>query len=175
MSELSRDPMRQSLRALTHGVYVLSTRAEQLDTYLIVSLAMQCSVQPPRIAFALTPNARIAAAIRFAGGGIISVLNASQLAAVRRYGAPGSVKHAPPSPERDASGFSIPPEASYAISFRLAQEFAVGDHTMFIVDAVAARVMHPDALAPALLDTQSTRAQPFAAMILTATGFPYAG
>jgi flavin reductase (DIM6/NTAB) family NADH-FMN oxidoreductase RutF len=179
MSEISRHPVRRTLRAMTHGVYVLSAHHHGHDAYIVISLAMQCSVQPPRITFAVTPGARVVAALRGANGGVLSVLDASQTAAVRRYGAPGGVKHPPERPERDASGHPVPGEASHWMSFTVAQEMSVGDHLLFVADVTHAAVRNPErgannALAGDVVGGGEAQ-KPLAPMILGNTGFPYAG
>jgi flavin reductase (DIM6/NTAB) family NADH-FMN oxidoreductase RutF len=164
MSEVSKDPLRRSLRALTHGVYVLSTSHASSDAgsddFLIVSLATQCSVEPPRVALALSVNARILSPFRSANGGVLSILAGSDIAAVRRYGAPGGVRHPPTDCARGTNGHPVPPEASFAIELQIVSEQAVGDHVLFVCDATGAT---------ARADTS------FAPLTLQSSGFPYAG
>ena len=177
MSELSNDPMRLALRAMTHGVYVLSLRHDDTDDYLIISLATQCSVQPPRIAFAVANESRILFALRSTASGVFSVLDTSQLAAVRRYGAPGGVKHVPDAPRRTvtpgAMGHPVPPEASHSIVFRIHGEVHGGDHVLFIADVVRAMPLHDEAASSG--NAQRDGLQSRAPLTLRATGFPYAG
>ena len=205
MSELSKDPVRVALRALTHGVYVLSvalqdeTEAERkstpVDDYLIVALVMQCSVEPPRIAFALSPNARILQALRSANGAVLSTLDETQLAAVRRYGAPGGVRRTPVNPARSSRGHPVPPEASHWLSLRTLTETNAGDHLLFVADVTDAAVrsvlaaprmptdmnagstsaMLPEPTGETSAHSRATSVNAFAPLTLASTGFPYAG
>ncbi len=176
MSELSANPVRVALRALTHGVYVLSMNASERDAFLIVSLAMQCSVEPPRIAFALSMNARILHALRIARGGVLSTLDVSQKSAVRRYGAPGGVRQTPVSPSRSSEGHPIPPEAAHWIAFRTFTETVVGDHVLFVADVTDAGNSGVAIAAESANDSaQHHSPVKFAPLILAESGFPYAG
>ena len=169
MSEPSTNPMRQALRALTHGVYVLSVAADDVDDFLVVSLAMQCSVEPPRIAFALSTNARILTSIREARGGAFSILGERDAIVARRYGAPGGVRNIPKNPERTSAGHPIPPELSFWLEFSIVQEIAAGDHILFVADVTGAgKSLPPDTSG----DDQSTS---FTPLTLARSGFPYAG
>lgn len=152
--------MRQALRALTHGVYVLGVHHENRDDYLIVSLVTQCSIEPPRVALALSAAARVISSFRNACGGSLSILDASQLAAVRRYGAPGGVRHAPHPVARTSNHHPIPPEASFVLTLSINHEHPVGDHVLFVADVI---------------DASASAPPDFKALTLVATGFPYAG
>lgn len=190
MSEPSVNAMRQTLRSMSTGVYILSVHAENADEYLVVSLAMQCSVAPPRIAFALTPSARIVAALRNARSGVLTVLGDGDLAAIRRYGAPGGVRNMPANPARTTDGHPIPPEARRWLTLALVDETVVGDHVLFVAsvtgagirermesgaDAVSeASAQHSSPDSPAVTDAARS-GDTFRPLTLAATGFPYAG
>lgn len=152
--------MRRALRALTHGVYVLSVQADNHDNYVVLSLVMQCSVQPPRIALALATNARILTAFRSAGGGALSILDASERTAVRRYGAPGGMRHRLPDVARTTHDHPVPPEASFVLTLEIFNEQLVGDHVMFVADVI---------------DASASAAAEFTPLTLANSGFPYAG
>ncbi|MDQ6611371.1 MAG: flavin reductase family protein [Gemmatimonadota bacterium] len=184
MSELSTDATRVALRALTHGVYVLSVGSADtqttadgqltaVDDYLVMSLVMQCSVQPPRVAFAVCSNARLLPALRVNGGGVLSTLDETQSAAVRRYGVPGGVRRVPIGPARSPHGHPIPPEASHWIEFRTVTETIVGDHLLFVADVTAAGVSNT-LVAPNQTLAGSVESK-FAPLTLASSGFPYAG
>lgn len=170
MSERSTDATRVGLRALTHGVYVLTATDQGQDEYLVVALAMQCSVEPPRLAFSIGLNARILPSLRGANGGALGILDATQLAAVRRYGTPGGVRHAPANCVRTPAGHAVPPEARYWLEFRIVQETPVGDHQLFVVQVSAAGGIE----AGSVVACEAHESE-FVPMTLAATGFPYAG
>ena len=148
---------------MTHGVYVLSVRhgVQQAahDEYIIVALAMQCSVEPARIALAVSVNARLLSALRAAGGGALSVLDVNQLAAVRRYGTPGGVRHPPTEVARTAHGHPVPPEAAFWMELQISSETDAGDHVLFVGDVVSA----------------GANGNEFVPLTLAASQFPYAG
>lgn len=162
--------MRRALRALSHGVYVLSVQHDRRDDFLIVSLAMQCSVEPPRIAMALAHGARILPALAAAQGGVLGVLDASQKAAVRRYGAPGGVRNPPSDAARTERGHPIPPEATFWVEFSVMSTANVGDHTLVVANVTSAgaapALAVPDITAAALL---------FEPMTLAGSKLPYGG
>lgn len=162
MSELSSDPTRRALRALTHGVYVLSTHHAELDDLLIVSLAMQCSVEPPRIAVAISTNARILQSFRQSHRGVLSILDSDQIPAVRRYGTPGGVRQAPKGARRTVHEILIPPEASFWLELEIHTEQSDADHVLFVANVIGAGVA-------------ATDDSPFTPLTLANTGFPYAG
>lgn len=159
MSEISTDPMRVALRAMTHGVYVLSVRHGGRDEFVVVSLAMQCSVEPPRVAVALSTNSRILESFCAERGGVLSVLDASLIAAVRRYGTPGGVRNAPVDAERSARGHVIVPESGFWLELDNATEVASGDHALFVADVLDA----------------GSRTATFEPLTLAASKFPYGG
>jgi flavin reductase (DIM6/NTAB) family NADH-FMN oxidoreductase RutF len=171
VSEPSRDPVRRVLRALTHGVYVLGVNGGQQaegprDDYVIVSLVMQCSVEPARVAFALALRSRVLATVRQARGCTLALLDVAQRAAVKRYGAPGGVRGAPEAPHRSAmGGHPVAPEGAGWLALSMVQELAVGDHVLVVADVVEAGG------AITLGDVPPS----FAAMTLGASGLPYAG
>ncbi|MEP6762820.1 MAG: flavin reductase family protein [Gemmatimonadaceae bacterium] len=176
MSELSTSPARVALRALTHGVYVLSVSDGQMDDYLIVSLAMQCSVEPPRIAFALSPNARIVSALRAANGALLSTLDVSQKPAVRRYGAPGGVRQMPADAKRSTAGHPIPPEASHWLQLKTFMEVSVGDHLLFVADVTDAGVTGVGVASENSGDSGADGSSgSFTPLTLMNSAFPYAG
>lgn len=162
MSELSSDPTRRALRALTHGVYVLSTHHATADDFLIVSLVMQCSVEPPRVAVAISTNARILQSFCASHRGVLSVLDNGQLAAIRRYGTPGGVRHAPHDARRTAHQILIPPEASFWLELEIHTEQSDADHVLFVANVIGAGVA-------------ASGESPFTPLTLANTGFPYAG
>lgn len=154
--------MRRALRALTHGVYVLSTHHAGTDHFLIVSLAMQCSVEPARVALAISQNARVLSAFRESQRGVLSVLAADQLAAVRRYGTPGGVRHEPANATRTKHQIIIPPESSFWLELETHTEQSDADHVLFVANVIGAGVADAgDA--------------PFTPLTLANTGYPYAG
>ena len=159
MSEPSTNPMRRALRAMTHGMYVLSVRHEQHDEYVIVALAMQCSVEPPRIALSVSNNSRILNALRAAGGGVLAVLDTAQTGAVRRYGTPGGVRNASVDVTRSTHSHPIPPECSCWMDLRVTGQMDGGDHVIFVTDVVAA----------------GANAEVFQPLTLADSQFPYAG
>lgn len=176
MSELSTNPTRVALRALTHGVYVLSVSDGQSDDYLVVSLAMQCSVEPPRIAFALSPNARIVPMLRAANGALLSTLDISQKAAVRRYGAPGGVRQMPVAAKRSNGGHPVPPEANHWLQFQTFMEVSVGDHLLFVADVTDAENSGIEKTTESNHDSAVDKsAVKFEPLTLQNSGFPYAG
>lgn len=160
MTEVSRNPMRRALRALTHGVYVLGVRHAEQDDFLVVSLVTQCSVEPPRVAIALSANARILQAFRDSHGGALSILDVTQRAAVRRYGAPGGVRHLPDNVTRTVQQHPAAPEASFVLALTVYGEQVAGDHVLFIAD---------------VLDATALASAEFNPLTLADTGFPYAG
>lgn len=151
--------MRVALRAMTHGVYVLSVRHDERDEYVIVSLAMQCSVEPPRIAIAVSTNSRILELFRAAQSGVLSVLDASHVSAVRRYGTPGGTRNTPADAERSEGGHVIVPESAFWLDIAIATEIAGGDHIVFLADVSAA----------------GARTEAFEPLTLAASKFPYGG
>lgn len=162
MSEPSPNPVRRALRALTHGVYVLSTHDAGSDDFLIVSLVMQCSVEPPRVAIAISQNARILSAFRDSKRAVLSVLDANQMAAVRRYGTPGGVRHAPTDANRTIHQIIIPPEASFWLEFEIHTEQSDADHVLLVANVIGAGVANAGD-------------SPFTPLTLANTGYPYAG
>ena len=162
MSELSADPTRRALRAITHGVYVLSCHHNGSDDFLIVSLVMQTSVEPPRVAMAISNNARILQLFRDSGHGVLSVLAAGDIAAVRRYGTPGGVRHAPVDAARSGGNIAIPPEAAYWLELRIHTEQSDADHVLFVANVIGAGVT-------------AAGDSPFVPLTLANTGYPYAG
>jgi flavin reductase (DIM6/NTAB) family NADH-FMN oxidoreductase RutF len=143
-------------------VYVLSTYHAESDDFLIISLAMQCSVEPPRVAAAISTNARILQSFRQSHRGVLSVLNGDQIAAVRRYGTPGGVRQTPNDARRTAHQILIPPEASFWLELEIHTEQSDADHVLFVANVIGAGVA-------------ATGGSPFTPLTLANTGFPYAG
>lgn len=170
MSEPSANPTRRALRALTHGVYVLSVHYDQQDDFLILSLVMQCSVEPPRIAMALAHGARILPALAVAQGGVLGVLDDAQKAAVRRYGAPGGVRNPPRDAQRTERQHAIPPEVSFWIEFSVMSTTIVGDHTLIVANVTSAGVT----AALSVPDVPAATPQ-FEPMTLAGSKLPYGG
>lgn len=155
--------MRRALRAMTHGMYVLSVRSErqgeQIDEHIVLALAMQCSVEPPRVAFAVSNNSRILGSLHDAGSAVLSILDAGQAAAVRRYGTPGGVRHASTEFARSALGHPIPPEGAFWMELSIVSEIGGGDHAVFLGEVIAA----------------GANADAFEPLTLAASKFPYGG
>jgi flavin reductase (DIM6/NTAB) family NADH-FMN oxidoreductase RutF len=134
--------------ALVHGVYVVTTRFEDLVNGMTAAWVSQVSLNPLLIMASIAPPRYSHRLIRDSGIFAINVLDSTQVELAKRFGYKSGRKvdkfaglewiSAP-------SGAPILPQAYAYFDLKLTDTFNAGDHTLFVGQVVEAKILHPQA------------------------------
>lgn len=134
--------------ALVHGVYVVTTRLEDVVNGMTASWVAQVSLKPLLLMLSIAPARYSHRLIQESGVFAVNVLTDTQVELGKRFGYKSGRqvdKFAGLEWTRAATGAPILPQAYAYLDLKLRDTFNAGDHTLFVGEVVAARILHPEA------------------------------
>jgi flavin reductase (DIM6/NTAB) family NADH-FMN oxidoreductase RutF len=134
--------------ALVHGVYVVTTRLEDVVNGMTASWASQVSLKPLMVAVSIAPSRYSHRLIMESGIFAVNVLDSTQADLGKRFGYKSGRqvdKFAGLEWTTAATGAPVLPQAYAYLDLRLRETFPAGDHTLFLGEVVAAKILHPQA------------------------------
>lgn len=132
--------------ALVHGVYVVTTRLEDVVNGMTASWVSQVSLKPLMVMVSIAPSRYSHDLIKKSGIFAINVLDRDQADLGKRFGFKSGRqvdKFAGLEWTTAATGAPILPQAYAYLDLKLQDTFTAGDHTLFVGEVVAAKVQHP--------------------------------
>jgi len=134
--------------ALVHGVYVVTTRLEDVVNGMTASWAAQVSLKPLLVMVSIAPSRYTHRLIKESGVFAVNVLDSTQAELGKRFGYKSGRqvdKFAGLEWTTAATGAPILPQAYAYLDLKLKDTFSAGDHTLFVGEVVAAKILHPEA------------------------------
>ena len=134
--------------ALVHGVYVVTTRLEDLVNGMTASWVSQVSLKPLLVMASIAPPRYSHRLIKDSGVFAINVLTSAQVDLGKCFGYKSGRqvdKFAGLDYITAATGSPILPQAYAYLDLKVVDTFAAGDHTLFVGEVVDARILHPQA------------------------------
>ena len=134
--------------ALVHGVYVVTTRLEDVVNGMTASWVAQVSLKPLLLMVSIAPARYSHRLIQESGVFAVNVLADTQVELGKRFGYKSGRqvdKFAGLEWTAAATGAPILPQAYAYLDLKLRDTFSAGDHTLFVGEVVAARILHPEA------------------------------
>jgi flavin reductase (DIM6/NTAB) family NADH-FMN oxidoreductase RutF len=132
--------------ALVHGVYVVTTRLQDVVNGMTASWVSQVSLKPLLVMVSIAPSRYSHSLIKDSGIFAINVLDSTQADLGKRFGFKSGrqvVKFAGLEWISAATGAPILPQAYAYLDLKLTETYPAGDHTLFLGEVVAARILHP--------------------------------
>jgi flavin reductase (DIM6/NTAB) family NADH-FMN oxidoreductase RutF len=133
--------------ALVHGVYVITTRSGDRVNGMTASWVSQVSLSPLLLMVSIAPGRYSHELIDESKIFAVNVLTAEQVDLGKRFGfASGRQvdKFAGLDYTTAATGSPILPQAYAYFDAQLVDTFPAGDHTLFVGEVVAAKILHPE-------------------------------
>ncbi len=132
--------------ALVHGVYVVTTRLGDKVNGMTASWVSQVSLHPLMIMVSIAPSRYSHGLIKESGVFAVNVLTGDHVDLAKRFGYKSGRsidKFAGLNWTTAVTGAPILPQAYAYLDLKLAHSFTAGDHTLFVGEAVAAKIIHP--------------------------------
>jgi len=132
--------------ALVHGVYVVTTRLGEKVNGMTASWVSQVSLHPLLVMVSIAPPRYSHTLIKESGIFAINVLTGEQVELGKRFGYKSGRKidkFAGLDYVTAATGAPILPQAYAYLDLKLVHTYAAGDHTLFVGEVVAAKILHP--------------------------------
>ncbi len=132
--------------ALVHGVYVVTTRLKDAVNGMTASWVSQVSLKPLLVMVSIAPPRYSHDLIKESGIFAINVLDGTQAELGKRFGYKSGRqvdKLAGLEWTTAATGAPILPQAYAYLDLKLKNTFTAGDHTLFVGEVVAAKILHP--------------------------------
>jgi flavin reductase (DIM6/NTAB) family NADH-FMN oxidoreductase RutF len=139
--------------ALVHGVYVVTTRVHDKINGMTASWVSQVSLNPLLVMVSIAPPRYSHDLIKESGIFAVNVLTPEQVDLGKRFGYKSGRKvdkFAGLDYLTAATGAPILPQAYGYLECKLVHTFTAGDHTLFVGEVVAAKILNPQA-APLVL------------------------
>lgn len=136
----------EAFAALVHGVYVVTTRAGEKTNGMTAAWVSQVSLKPLLVMVAIAPSRYTHALITESGTFCLNVLTSEQAELGKRFGFKSGRqvdKFAGLDCLTAGSGAPILPQAYAYLDLQLVHTFAAGDHTLFVGEVLAAKILHP--------------------------------
>jgi flavin reductase (DIM6/NTAB) family NADH-FMN oxidoreductase RutF len=136
--------------ALVHGVYVVTTRLDEVVNGMTASWVSQVSLKPLLVMVSIAPSRYSHRLIQESGIFAVNVLDSSQADLGKRFGYKSGRqvdKFAGLEWTTAATGAPILPQAYAYLDLKLKDTCTAGDHTLFLGEVVAAKILHPQAQA----------------------------
>jgi flavin reductase (DIM6/NTAB) family NADH-FMN oxidoreductase RutF len=133
--------------ALVHGVYVITTASGTRVNGMTASWVSQVSLNPLLLKVSIAPSRYTHDLIKESEIFAVNVLTVDQVDLGKRFGfASGRRvdKFAGLDFITAATGSPILPQAYAYFDARLVGTFPAGDHTLFVGEVVAAKILHPE-------------------------------
>ena len=137
-----------AFNALVHGVYVVTTRLEDVVNGMTASWVAQVSLKPLLLMVSIAPARYSHRLIQESGVFAVNVLADTQVELGKRFGYKSGRqvdKFAGLEWTAAATGAPILPQVYAYLDLKLRDTFSAGDHTLFVGEVVAARILHPEA------------------------------
>lgn len=134
--------------ALVHGVYVVTTRLKEVVNGMTASWVSQVSLRPLLVMVSIAMPRYSHHLIKESGIFAINVLDSSQADLGKRFGFKSGRqvdKFAGLEWTAAATGAPILPQAHAYLDLKLKDTFTAGDHTLFVGEVVAGKILHPEA------------------------------
>ncbi len=132
--------------ALVHGVYVVTTRVGEKINGMTAAWVAQVSLKPLLLMVSIAPARYSHTLIKESGIFAINVLTKDQAELAKRFGFKSGRKidkFAGLDYLSAVTGAPILPQAFAYVDLKLAHTYTAGDHTLFVGEAVAAKILHP--------------------------------
>jgi flavin reductase (DIM6/NTAB) family NADH-FMN oxidoreductase RutF len=132
--------------ALVHGVYVVTTRLGEKINGMTAAWVSQVSLNPLLVMVSIAPPRYSHTLIKESGIFAINVLTSEQSELAKRFGYKSGRKvdkFAGLDYVTAATGAPILPQAHAYLDLKLVHTYAAGDHTLFVGEVVAAKILHP--------------------------------
>jgi flavin reductase (DIM6/NTAB) family NADH-FMN oxidoreductase RutF len=132
--------------ALVHGVYVVTTRLDDLVNGMTAAWVSQVSLNPLLVMVSIAPPRYSHRLIKDSGVFAINVLTAAQTELGKRFGYKSGRKvdkFAGLEWTAAVTGSPILPQAYAYLDLKLTDTFPAGDHTLFVGEVVDAKILHP--------------------------------
>lgn len=132
--------------ALVHGVYVITTRAGDRVNGMTASWVSQVSLNPLLLMVSIAPARYSHDLIKQSGIFAVNVLTQEQVDLGKRFGYQSGRrvdKFAGLEYLTATTGAPILPQAHAYFDCRLVNTFPAGDHTLFVGEVVAAKILNP--------------------------------
>lgn len=134
--------------AITHGVYVVTTRDGEKINGMTAAWVSQVSFNPLLLMVSIAHTRYSHDLIKNSGIFAINVLTTEQIGLGKRFGYKSGrqvdkfagLHHVPA-----VTGAPILPEAYAFLDLRLVHTYPAGDHTLFVGEVVQAKILHPEA------------------------------
>jgi flavin reductase (DIM6/NTAB) family NADH-FMN oxidoreductase RutF len=133
--------------ALVHGVYIITTASGTRVNGMTASWVSQVSLNPLLLMVSIAPSRYTHDLIKESEVFAVNVLTSDQVDLGKRFGfASGRRvdKFAGLEFITAATGSPILPQAYAYFDARLVDTFPAGDHTLFVGEVVAAKILHPE-------------------------------
>ena len=132
--------------ALVHGVYVVTTRLDEKVNGMTAAWVSQVSLKPLLVMVSVAPPRYSHTLIKESGVFAINVLTGEQVELAKRFGYKSGRqidKFAGLNWITAVTGAPILPQAYAYLDLKLVHSFVAGDHTLFVGEVVAAKILHP--------------------------------
>lgn len=132
--------------ALVHGVYVVTTRLGDRVNGMTAAWVSQVSLKPLLVMASIAPPRYSHDLIMQSGILAINVLTRDQVDLAKRFGFKSGRqvdKFAGLDYLTAATGAPILPQAFAYLDLNLRETFSAGDHTLFVGEVAAAKILHP--------------------------------
>jgi flavin reductase (DIM6/NTAB) family NADH-FMN oxidoreductase RutF len=134
--------------ALVHGIYVVTTRWGEKINGMTAAWVSQVSLNPLLVMVSIAPARYSHDLIKESGVMAVNVLTSEQVELGKRFGYKSGRKvdkFAGLDWITAATGAPILPQAFAYLDLKLVSTFPAGDHTLFVGEVVAAKILHPQA------------------------------
>lgn len=134
-------------RSLTHGVYVVTTRSGDRVNGMTAAWVSQVSFSPLLLMVSIAPSRYSHDLIMKSRIFAINVLTSAQVDLGKRFGLQSGRKvdkFAGLSYITAATGSPILPQAQAYFDLNLVDTHSAGDHTLFVGEVAAAKILHPE-------------------------------
>jgi len=137
-----------AMTALVHGVYVVTTRVGDRVNGMTAAWVSQVSLNPLLLMVSIAPARYSHELIKESGIFAINVLTTEQVDLGKRFGYKSGRKvdkFAGMEYITDTTGAPILPQAYAYFDLKLVDTYPAGDHTLFVGEVVAAKILQPQA------------------------------
>ena len=134
--------------ALVHGIYVVTTRLGEKINGMTAAWVSQVSLKPLLVIVAIAPPRYSHDLIKKSGILAVNVLTTEQVELGKRFGYKSGRKVdkcAGLEWLTAATGAPILPQAYAYLDLKLVSTYPAGDHTLFVGEVAAAKILHPQA------------------------------
>jgi flavin reductase (DIM6/NTAB) family NADH-FMN oxidoreductase RutF len=132
---------------LVHGVYVITTRLGDRINGMTASWVSQVSLSPLLLMVSIAPARYTHDLIKESGVFAVNVLTSEQVDLGKRFGFQSGRrvdKFAGLEHVTATTGAPILPQAYAYFDLKLVDTFPAGDHTLFVGEVVAGKILHPE-------------------------------